>query len=75
MGRTLRYWHLAFALALAVRPIPLRAQPVPAGPEFQVNTDTTGHQSNPAVAAGPTGGFVQLGRGPALRQQRGTARG
>ena len=30
----------------------------PLGPEFQVNTYTTGRQENPVVAANPLGGFV-----------------
>ena len=31
---------------------------VPVGPEFRVNTSTTGHQGHPSVAADATGGFV-----------------
>ena len=31
---------------------------VPRGPEFQVNTYTTGNQYSPAVASAPSGGFV-----------------
>jgi hypothetical protein len=38
----------------------------PQGPEFRVNTYTTGSQSLPAVAVGPSGGFVVAwtGEGP-----------
>jgi hypothetical protein len=36
-----------------------RAQgPIPAGPEFQVNTYTTSSQSGPSVAMDPDGAFV-----------------
>jgi hypothetical protein len=33
------------------------------GPEFQVNTTTTGYQSDPAIGGGPTGHFVVTWRG------------
>jgi hypothetical protein len=32
----------------------------PLGPEFRVNTYTTGRQWNPTVAADPSGGFVVI---------------
>ena len=39
------------------------AQPVPTGPEFQVNTYTTGSQREPEVASFGTGGFVVIWQG------------
>lgn len=38
------------------------ASGMPVGPEFQVNTYTTGRQGDPAVAADPAGGFVVVWR-------------
>lgn len=38
--------------------MPAGAQPQPEGGQFQVNAYTTSHQSDPAVAATPDGGFV-----------------
>ena len=43
--------------SLLAATVPARAE-VPLGPEFQVNSHTTGAQFNPAVAAAPDGGFV-----------------
>ena len=54
-------WRLrALALiALLAAPGPLRAQGgVPIGPEFQVNTYTTGYQRGTAVASDPAGNLV-----------------
>jgi hypothetical protein len=44
-------------IALAVVPCAARAQ-VPAGPEFRVNTFTTGFQGGPSAASDPNGNFV-----------------
>jgi hypothetical protein len=52
---------LSLAAAVASQLVWLPAalsQPVPVGPEFQVNAYTTGYQSNPAVAADAAGNFV-----------------
>jgi hypothetical protein len=46
-----------FLLATAL-PTILRAAPVPAGPEFQINVDTVGSQRHPAVCVTPGGDFV-----------------
>lgn len=44
------------ALAVAWLPAAGRAQdPVPEGPEFQVNTFTTSYQQSPTVAVAPSG--------------------
>ncbi len=48
-------WLLAMA---TFAPAVLCAQPLPFGPEFRVNTYTTGNQSGPLVAADRAGNFV-----------------
>ena len=48
-----------FALSQLVGPPHARAQPVPVGPEFQVNTYTTDVQNEPAVGADGLGNFVR----------------
>jgi hypothetical protein len=49
-------------LAALAGPSEAPAQPVPVGPEFQVNTYTTGYQGYPAVAADADGDFVVVWR-------------
>jgi hypothetical protein len=49
-------------LALAALLLGIRANA--GGPEFVVNTDTTGSQYSPAVAAAPTGTYVVVWRSP-----------
>jgi hypothetical protein len=53
----------AFVLVLAmVVPIALAQQPVPVGPQFQVNSFTLDFQDSPAVAADAAGNFVVVWR-------------
>ena len=63
-------WHGQAALLLlalaASAAVPVRAQLVPVGPEFQVNTYETGQQSGPAVAMDGLGGFVVVWDGPGV---------
>jgi hypothetical protein len=51
-----RTWPLLFALVLLPRGV--GAQGNPLGPEFRVNTYTTGSQAGPSVAADSSGRFV-----------------
>ena len=49
------------------------ASGVPLGPQFRVNTNTLGNQTNPVVATDPSGNFVVAWRdstGPEIRAQR-----
>jgi hypothetical protein len=58
-----RAWVFAFVLGLC---LPRAARPQagdPVGPEFRVNTYTTGFEDAPAVSADPTGSFIVVWEG------------
>jgi len=55
-----RFWPVAFVLSLAC---PMAWAQTPAGPEFQVNSYTTGAQRAPKVASDATGNFVIVWHG------------
>jgi hypothetical protein len=57
-----RAWIFLALLLLAAPPV-ARSQGDPLGPEFRVNTYTTGAQSRPAVAVDPAGQFVVVWSG------------
>ncbi len=65
-----RSWMLSSAFAAGLAAVRLSAQPTPLptpfaviSPELQVNTYTTGAQSDPDIAAGPNNGFVVVWTG------------
>jgi NAD(P)-dependent dehydrogenase (short-subunit alcohol dehydrogenase family) len=63
-ARTRRPIPLLFVAALSAAPGILFAQGgIPLGPEFRINTYTTGHQSFPAVASDSAGNFVVVWHG------------
>ena len=58
---TLAYMRIKLALVLTLAFVPRTARPQggnPLGPEFLVNTETSGHQIFSSVAADPSGNFV-----------------
>src|SRR5262245_45567182 len=58
--------RLRFLLVLALMCVPGAALPqgAPLGPEFRVNTNTTGNQTLPSVAADASGNFVVVWHTP-----------
>lgn len=54
---SIRRHRVVFALLIGLVPQATSAQ-IRLGPELQVNTYTTGHQTSPSVAWQPGGGFL-----------------